>query len=204
MRGWNTAGGRFRPCSRLLLSLFLSFGVQENGYQRKKEVRYPQRYRCRHCTGIYEHLGEPLEKYVREGQGYAYAQVPAGSSPPLPRRKADAHYGKDYGGEGHGETVVQLDLGKHHVGIPPHVLGGYQLIEVLYLKRLHRLVVAVEVRNGQLYDRVFLGTAGDVVLQPGSIVADEPVAQAPAFLGAVPDSGIGLQLALELVFSFPH
>ena len=87
---------------------------------------------------------------------------------------------------------MKLYLGKHHIGIPPHILGIYKLVKFPDRERLHGLVVPIKIRNGKFYYSVFLCTAGYPVFEPARIITDKPVAQRPALLGTVPDSRIGL------------
>ena len=77
-----------------------------------------------------EHLTELQEKNVGEGQGNAETDVPSYAAPSLLGRKGHAHYSKNECGERKSKPLVLLHERELDIGITPHLLSVYQIVEL--------------------------------------------------------------------------
>ena len=128
---------------------------------------------------MYEHLAEPQEEDVCEGQGDTDTDVPADSASLLLGRKGYSHDSQYESRERKRKSGVLLDKGKLHIRISSHLLDTDELLKLIVIERLHCLFVEIEVVDCQGKSGIDLLSASDVVGKVIVIVADKVFLKSP-------------------------
>ena len=128
---------------------------------------------------MYEHLAEPQEEDVCEGQGDTDTDVPADSSSLLLGRKGYSHDSQDESRERKRKSGVFFDQCKLHVCVTSHLLDPDQLLKLVVVQCLDCIFVEIEVVDCQGKSGIDLLSASDVVGKVIVIVADEVFLKSP-------------------------
>lgn len=162
--------------------LFRSLPIEKIGHNGEHHVGCPCREH-RWCAGIDGKRGRNgLEHDVAETQGQTETQIEPHAALALARREREADDREDERGEGGGNALVVFHLILHHVARSAVDLLG-DVFAQFGTGECLLLAFGID-KVGRLHedDRVFLGTAGDVLLESLQL-ALLPVAHTPVELG---------------------